>query len=125
MFVNSPNKLTLKPRSPTPPPCSKQTFRVLRHYNNAAGSMAEKVRDEKTQWRRLDSANGTHTNTSQTIATSNSGWGAFPRRLYIFTLAVNDNRAPQTGNEHQTPSSLLAEATSMAALPTITSDRSG
>lgn len=36
-----------------PPPCSEQTFRVLRHYNNAAGSMAE-VRDEKTQWRRLD-----------------------------------------------------------------------
>lgn len=36
-------------------------FRVLRHYNNAAGSMAE-VRDETTQWRRLDSVNGKRRN---------------------------------------------------------------
>ncbi len=65
---NRSNKAPSSSRGPTPPPCSKQTFRVLRHYNNAAGSMAE-VRDEKTQWRRLVRANKTHRKTFKTIAT--------------------------------------------------------
>ncbi|TMS14673.1 Zinc finger protein GLIS2 [Larimichthys crocea] len=45
--------------------------------------MAE-VRDEKTQWRRLDSANKTHGNTLKTIATSSGG--DLKPHLYIFTL---------------------------------------
>lgn len=65
--------------------------------------MAE-VRDEKTQWRRLHSAHKTHGNTFKTIATSSEG--GFELQLYIFTLEVKENRAPQTGNKRQTPSSL-------------------
>lgn len=51
-------------------------------------------------------------------------WRDFVLHLYIFAFEANENTTPQTGNNRQTPSSLQAQATSMAALPTITPGRS-
>lgn len=58
-----------------PDATSAHTLRVLRHCNNAAGSMAEQ-RDEKTQWRRLERANVTHRNAAEN------------RPLFFFYTAV-------------------------------------
>lgn len=94
-------------------------FRVLRHYNNAAESMAEvRGRNEavKAIPQRKHIAEKCHLNFRSIV------WGHFLQQFHILKENANE-RAVKPRHNRQDPLSFWAQATSMAALPTITLDR--